>query len=55
MSEKIFTENWDKELTKESFEHAQIPMMAKLLGTIDGKGWPHLTFIASNRAKTDKQ
>ena len=55
MSEKIFTENWDKELTKESFEHAQIPMMAKLLGTIDEKGWPHLTFIASNRAKTDKQ
>ena len=34
MSEKIFTENWNEELTEESFEHAQIPMMVKLLGTI---------------------
>ena len=55
MSEKIFTDNWDDELTEERFEHAQIPMMAKLLGTIDEKGWPHLTFIASNRAKTNKR
>lgn len=55
MTEKIFTENWDEELTEERFEHAQIPMMVKLLGTTDEKGWPHLTFIASNRAKTNKQ
>lgn len=55
MSEKIFTENWDKELTEEGFEHAQIPMMAKILGTTDEKGWPHLTFIASTKAISNKQ
>jgi hypothetical protein len=55
MSEKVFTENWDKEITEESLKHTQIPMMVKLLGTTDEKGWPHLTFIASSRAKTNKQ
>ncbi len=55
MSDKIFTENWDKELTDECYEHAQIPMMVKLMGTTDEKGWPHLTFIASNRAKSKNQ
>jgi len=47
--------DWKKELSKEAFELTQIPMMVKLLATTDENGWPHLTFIAANKAKTESQ
>jgi len=53
MTKENFT--WKNELSKEAFELTQIPMMVKLLATTDDNGWPHLTFIAANKAKTQKQ
>ena len=55
MTKNSITNNWEKTLSDEAFEHTQIPMMVKLLATTDDKGWPHLTFIAANKAKTNKQ
>jgi len=55
LKNKNVTSNWMNELSQEAYEHTQIPMMVKLLATTDEKGWPHLTFIAANRAKSNKQ
>lgn len=49
------TINWKTELSREMQEFTHAPMMVKLVSTIDEKGWPHLTFIVTNRAKSSKQ
>ena len=55
MNTTKFTDSWQKSLSEEAFEHTQIPMMVKLMATTDDKGWPHLTFIAANKAKSNNQ
>lgn len=53
LTKEVFT--WKNELSEEAFELTQIPIMVKLLATVDDNGWPHLTFIAANKAKTQNQ
>jgi hypothetical protein len=55
MSTKKFTEVWKKELSKEACDFTQNLTMIKLVSTIDDKGWPHITFISNNKAKSPNQ
>jgi len=43
---------WDSEFSDELIEFTQPEIMVKLVSTIDSRGWPHLTIITSNRAKS---
>ncbi len=49
MSKKNKIPEWSPEASKDAIEFTQPEMMLKLVGTIDERGWPHVTFIASNR------
>ncbi len=49
MNEKSKMVEWSSEASKEAIEFTQPEMMLKLIGTIDERGWPHITFIAMNR------
>ena len=55
MSTKKFTDEWKKELSKEACDFTQNLTMVKLVITIDNKGWPHITFISNNKAKSSNQ
>lgn len=46
---------WKKELSKEACDFTQKIAMVKLMSTIDEKGWPHITFILNNKAKSPNQ
>lgn len=46
---------WAPELTIEAINFTQNIIMLKLISTIDDRGWPHITFIASNKAISKKQ
>lgn len=46
---------WNDELSDEAYELSQIEFAAKLVGTIDNKERPHITFIVSNKAKNKNQ
>ncbi|MFX1274088.1 MAG: pyridoxamine 5'-phosphate oxidase family protein [Promethearchaeota archaeon] len=50
---KNFT--WSSELTEEAIEFTATELKLALLATIDHRGWPHLTLITYNRAKTNNQ
>ncbi|NVM19657.1 MAG: hypothetical protein HWN80_18290 [Candidatus Lokiarchaeota archaeon] len=41
---------WSSEISEEGIEFTQPDIMLKLISTIDERGWPHVTLIASNRA-----
>ena len=41
---------WSSEISEEGIEFTQPDIMLKLISTIDERGWPHITLIASNRA-----
>jgi len=41
---------WSSEISDEGIEFTQPDIMLKLISTIDDRGWPHVTLIASNRA-----
>jgi len=41
---------WDSEISEKGIEFTQPDIMLKLISTIDERGWPHITLIASNRA-----
>jgi hypothetical protein len=41
--------SWSSEVSERAIEFTQPGMMLKLIGTIDERGWPHITFIAMNR------
>ncbi|MFW9826315.1 MAG: hypothetical protein ACFFEY_01705 [Candidatus Thorarchaeota archaeon] len=47
--------DWNSEFSDELIEFTQPDMMVKLVSTIDSRGWPHLTIITSNRAKSKDQ
>lgn len=49
MNKKNKIPEWTPEASKDAIEFTQPEMMLKLVGTIDERGWPHITFIASNR------
>jgi hypothetical protein len=46
---------WNSEFSDELIEFTQPDIMVKLVSTIDSRGWPHLTIITSNRAKSKDQ
>ena len=48
-------QNWNKEFSKEAYDLTQPEIGLRLITTIDKRGWPHITMISSNRAKTRKQ
>jgi len=55
MSEDNNKFGWDSEFSDELIEFTQPDIMVKLVSTIDSRGWPHLTIITSNRAKSSDQ
>jgi len=52
MSEDNTQFGWHSELSDELIEFTQPAMMVKLVSTVDSRGWPHLTIITANRAKS---
>ena len=55
MAEDNNKSGWDSEFSDELIEFTQPEIMVKLVSTIDSRGWPHLTIITSNRAKSRDQ
>ncbi len=55
MSEDNKKFSWFSEFSDELIEFTQPDIMVKLISTIDSRGWPHLTIITSNRAKSRDQ
>ena len=55
MAEDNNKSGWDSEFSGELIEFTQPEIMVKLVSTIDSRGWPHLTIITSNRAKSRDQ
>ncbi|TET03732.1 MAG: hypothetical protein E3J90_01670 [Promethearchaeota archaeon] len=55
MNEDNNRSGWDSEFSDELIEFTQPDIMVKLISTIDSRGWPHLTIITSNRAKSRDQ
>ncbi|MFX0155789.1 MAG: hypothetical protein ACFE9Q_14805, partial [Candidatus Hodarchaeota archaeon] len=47
--------DWNSEFSDELIEFTQPEMIVKLVSTIDSRGWPHITIITSNRAKSKDQ
>nr|QEE16872.1 hypothetical protein DSAG12_02702 [Candidatus Prometheoarchaeum syntrophicum] len=46
---------WNSKFSKEGIELSEMEVGLKLLATIDPRGWPHITMISFNRAKTPDQ
>ena len=46
---------WSSTFTKDGMELSDLEVGLKLLATIDPRGWPHITMISFNRAKTPEQ
>jgi len=55
MSENNNKVGWVSEFSDALIEFTQPDIMVKLISTIDSRGWPHITIITSNRAKTKDQ
>ena len=55
MSENNNKVGWISEFSDALIEFTQPDIMVKLISTIDSRGWPHITIITSNRAKTKDQ
>ncbi len=55
MAEDNNKSGWDSEFSGELIEFTQPEIMVKLVSTIDSRGWPHITIITSNRAKSRDQ
>ncbi len=55
MSEDNKKFSWFSEFSDELIEFTQPDIMVKIVSTIDSRGWPHLTIITSNRAKSRDQ
>jgi hypothetical protein len=41
---------WNQEFDEKAYELSRLEFAAKFVSTIDHRGWPHITFIAFNRA-----
>lgn len=46
---------WHHKFSQEAYELTQLEIGLKLITTVDPRGWPHITMIFSNRAKTPTQ
>ncbi|MFX0091199.1 MAG: hypothetical protein ACFFBD_05495 [Candidatus Hodarchaeota archaeon] len=46
---------WNSEFSQEAIELTQPEIGLKLIATVDPRGWPHITMISFNRAKTPTQ
>ena len=46
---------WNSEANEEAINFTQPDIMLKLVSTIDGRGWPHITMISSNRIISNKK
>ncbi|MFW9936871.1 MAG: hypothetical protein ACFFD5_04440 [Candidatus Thorarchaeota archaeon] len=46
---------WNSEASEEAIDFTQTELMLKLVSTIDDRGWPHITLIASNRLINKKE
>ena len=55
MGKKNNALRWSSEISEEGIEFTQPDIMLKLVSTIDDRGWPHVTLIASNRAINKNQ
>ena len=55
MVEKKVLPEWTAELSEEVMKFTQPAIMAKLIATVDPRGWPHITLISSNRAISKNQ
>jgi len=55
MSKEKKMPEWSPEASKDVIEFTQPEIMLKLVGTIDDRGWPHVTFIVSNRVISKTQ
>lgn len=55
MSEDNSKFGWDSEFSDDLIAFTQPEIMVKLVSTIDSRGWPHITIITSNRAKSRDQ
>ncbi len=55
MSEDNSKFGWDSEFSDNLIAFTQPEIMVKLVSTIDSRGWPHITIITSNRAKSRDQ
>ena len=55
MGNKKNNYEWSSEASEEVIQFTQPGMLLKLIGTIDERGWPHITFIAMNRIVDKKQ
>ena len=53
MSKK--SKEWNTKFSKDGMELSDLDVGLKLLATIDPRGWPHITMISFNRAKTPEQ
>ncbi|MFW9819222.1 MAG: hypothetical protein ACFFE5_06390 [Candidatus Thorarchaeota archaeon] len=55
MGKKKEVNGWSFKVSEEGIEFTQPGMMLKLLGTIDERSWPHITFIAMNRIISEEK
>ncbi|MFX0058143.1 MAG: hypothetical protein ACFE85_15670 [Candidatus Hodarchaeota archaeon] len=55
MGKKKDTNLWSPEALEEAIQFTQTDVMLKLVSTIDDRGWPHITLIASNRLINKKE
>ena len=50
MVKQTSTSYWSSKLSQEAIEFTFPEIMAKIIGTIDAQGQPHLSLISSNKA-----
>ncbi len=49
------SKEWNTKFSEDGMELSDLDIGFKLLATIDPRGWPHITMISFNRAKTPEQ
>ena len=55
MSKKKGIARWSPELSDEAVEFTSVELKLAIIATIDPRGWPHLTLITYNKAKSKNQ
>ncbi len=55
MGKKKPSVSWKSELSEKEIEFTTPDIMLKVISTVDPRGWPHITIITSNIAKTKNQ
>ena len=55
MSKKKGIAQWSPELSDEAVEFTSVELKLAIIATIDPRGWPHLTLITYNKARSKNQ